>query len=66
MGFIQATPGEMKSLRSLADKIALIVETTQVFHGNCQFRLVTQTDRIYIPLNARRKMLLNDQAGSIG
>lgn len=24
-GFIQATPGEMKSLRSSADKIALII-----------------------------------------
>lgn len=30
MGLIQATPGEMKSLRSLADKIALIFGTTQV------------------------------------
>lgn len=30
MGFIQATPGEMKSLRSSADKIALIVGRTQV------------------------------------
>lgn len=30
MGFIQATPGEMKSFRSSADKIALIVGTTQV------------------------------------
>lgn len=30
MGFIQATPGEMKSLRSSADKIALIVGRIQV------------------------------------
>lgn len=30
MGFIQATPGEMKSLRSSADKIALIVGKIQV------------------------------------
>ena len=30
---MQATPGEMKSLRSSADRIALILGTQKVIHG---------------------------------
>lgn len=48
MGLIQATPGEMKSLRSSADKIALIVEKTQVVrYTGTDYEMLFGSSNIY-------------------